>query len=234
MDNKNLLIGAGHGGSDPGAISYGKTFEKTYNLEFSMLVFQKITKYLKTQAYLLRSKDVYISLLKRCEIANSKAPLYWFEFHFNSFNKKTRGIEIITSKFTSQKNKDFASYLCKEFSKEFKTNNRGLLTKTGSNGKDFYYLHRNTNSNVTVFIIEPLFIDNKEDFEILTSKSFMENATNFFASKILENFYNIKMTKDNNIYTVQAGAYSTKENAEKQVELLKKYGIDSIIKTTIK
>lgn len=230
MDSKDLLIGGGHGGSDPGAIAVDKTFEKTYNLKLSMLVHAKITKYLKERnIYLLRSSDAYISLSKRCSIANQKAPLYWFEFHFNSFNRKTRGIEIFTSAYTSNKNKSFASYLCNEFAKKFKTKNRGAKTRLLSNGKDYLYLHRNTNSNVTVFVIEPLFIDNVDDFKILKSPSFMENISDFFAKEILENVYGVNYI-DNNLYIVQAGAFSTMENAKKQVNLLKKYGIDSIIK----
>lgn len=229
--SKNFLCGAGHGGNDSGAISVINTYEKDLNLTLSKEIFKKVEKYLP-KSYLLRDKDTYISLLNRCMYANNKAPLYWFEFHFNAYDGKANGIEIFTSKFTSQNNKDFASFLCKEFSKQFSITNRGAQTRLLSSGKDYYYLHRNTNANVTVFIIEPGFIDNEKDFKIISSSGFMKKASDFFAKNIIENLYNIKY--EEKMYIVQTGAFSDIKNAKKQVDLLKSKGINSIIKETTK
>ena len=226
---KNLVIGGGHGGSDVGCIAVDKSYEKTYTLELSKKVYDICKPYVNTT--MLRTTDKDLSLGERCRIANSKAPCYYFSFHFNAFNNSAKGIEIYTSQFTSQTNKDFASYLCKEFSKQFGTSNRGGKVKSGNNG-DYYYLHRNTNSNVTTFIIEPLFIDNKYDFEILKSPNFIDKAANFFASKILSNLYGINMSKaDNNkkLYRIQVGAFSDKKNAEDIAGKLKELGFESII-----
>lgn len=235
MDEKDLLIGGGHGGNDTGAIGINNTYEKYLNLTLSMLVYEKIIKFLKSRkTYLLRKDDTYISLNDRCKYANKIAPIYWFEFHFNAYNEKAKGIEIFTSEYTSKKNKEFAAYLCKEFSKLFGIKNRGAQTRLLSSGKDYYYLHRNTNANVTTFIIEPGFIDNVEDFKIISMDNFMDRASTFFAKSILGTIYGIEYVIEkpsNKLYVVQAGAFSQKENAENRVKVLKSHGIDSIIKT---
>lgn len=230
MDEKNVLVGSGHGGNDTGAIGINNTYEKYLNLTLSKLVYDKIKKFLtQRKVYLLKDSDIYISLGDRCTYANERGPLYWFEFHFNSYNGEAKGIEIFTSEYTSQKNKDFAAYLCKEFSNNFGVKNRGAQTRLLSTGKDYYYIHRNTNMDITTFIIEPGFIDNVEDFKIITMNNFMEDASTFFAKLILESIYGIEYS--NKLYIVQAGAFSNLENAKNRVELLKSHGIDSIIKT---
>lgn len=229
--SKDFLTGAGHGGSDTGAIAVDGSYEKHYALELSKLVYDKVLTRIKNKTYILRKTDKYISLGDRCKYANSISPIYWFEFHFNAYNKEANGIEIFTSYFTSQTNKDLAAYMCKEIAKLTGVSNRGAKTKRLSSGKDYYYLHRNTNSNVTCFIIEPGFLDNKKDFAIITKSDYMEKVSDFFAKCICENIYNVKYeNKPNYIYRVQTGAFTKKENAVDMVNALKKKGFDAIIK----
>ena len=223
-----LVIIGGHGGSDSGCIAVDGSYEKTYALELSKKVYNICKKHTATK--LLRTSDTDMSLSERCRRADSYAPCYYFSFHFNAYNKQAKGTEIFTSMYTLQKNKDFATYLCKEFAKKFGVVNRGGKTRLGKNG-DFYYLHRNTGSRTTTFIIESLFIDNASDFKVLKSPEFMDKAAYFYAKHILSNLYDINISNDEKIlYKVQTGAFSDKSNAEYQVKLLRKKGFEAIIK----
>lgn len=229
---KKLLNAGGHGGKDTGCIAFDGSFEKKYSLILSTKIYNIVEQYLKNDSFILRQDDKYISLKDRCRIADELAPVYWFEWHFNAFNKKARGIEIFTSKFTSEKNKDFAKYLCNEYSKLFNIPNRGAQWRLNSKGLDYYYLHRNTGSNTTVFIVEPLFIDNEDDFKILKSDKFMDKTAHFFAKNILNLLYNIEIKPGpkKEIYRVYSGAFSKESNAKKRVSDLKKHGFDAYYK----
>lgn len=230
--SRNLLNGGGHGGKDNGCTAYDGTFEKYYALELSTKIYNNVEPYLKSKSYILRTKDTYMTLESRCNYADKLAPVYWFEWHFNAYNGKAKGIEIYTSNFTSDKNKNFATYLCKEYSKLMGITNRGAKTKLNGQGKDYYYLHRNTGSNTTVFIVETLFIDNKEDFHVLKSKDFMNKTAEFFAKNILNQLYDISIKENTEeyIYRVYSGAYSKEENAKERVIKLKEKGFDSYYK----
>ena len=91
---KKIVIDAGHGGMDPGAIGQLGTKEKKINLQVSKLFY----KYLKArgfEVYLTRTKDTFISLQKRCVIANKQNADLFLSIHCNaSINKKARGFEI--------------------------------------------------------------------------------------------------------------------------------------------
>lgn len=232
--SKMLLNGSGHGGKDVGAIACDGSHEKTYNLKLCKAVHERVFPYIGTNAKILKTGDTFIEISDRCKIADKLAPVYWFEWHHNAFNKKARGIEILTSNFTAQKNKDFASYLCQGYSKLMGIPNRGAKVKLNSAGRDHYGVHRLSGKDTTVFIIEPLFIDNPEDFKILTDANYINKTADFFAYNILQGLFGIEMKKDptksDYIWQVQTGAFAMESNAKKQAEDLKKLGYKPIIK----
>lgn len=103
-----VLIDAGHGGKDPGAVSThvidGKSItlqEKDITLDVSKKILQLLTKsYPDKKILLTRSDDRFLSLEQRVEIANSvnleqhEAILY-VSVHANSaFDKKASGFEV--------------------------------------------------------------------------------------------------------------------------------------------
>jgi N-acetylmuramoyl-L-alanine amidase len=79
---KKILIDAGHGGYDPGAV-YGSRDEKDITLSIS----RKVYKYLSEagiQAYMTRTEDRYISLAERVEISNTIEPAVFVSIHANA------------------------------------------------------------------------------------------------------------------------------------------------------
>lgn len=93
-----LVIDAGHGGKDPGAIGRGKTKEKTINLNVAKAVGNMIKeKYPEVKIVYTRSTDVYISLMQRANIANKAKADLFISIHTNAAKSRSaRGCETFT------------------------------------------------------------------------------------------------------------------------------------------
>ncbi len=82
-----VVIDAGHGGEDPGAIGAKKTQEKKVVLEIARLLKKEIDKQPGMKAVLTRDGDYYISLRKRIEIAHKHSANLFLSIHTGAFDK---------------------------------------------------------------------------------------------------------------------------------------------------
>lgn len=92
---KTVVIDAGHGGKDPGAISPSGLMEKDVALDVTLMLGQKIKQnYPDVKVIYTRSTDVFIGLAERASIANrAKADLF-ISIHANSaVNASAKGTE---------------------------------------------------------------------------------------------------------------------------------------------
>lgn len=93
-----VVIDAGHGGKDPGAIGTNGTREKDVNLGIALklgkLVEQKMP---GVKVVYTRNNDTFVELYKRGKIANEANGKLFISIHCNSLNKKpssARGFEV--------------------------------------------------------------------------------------------------------------------------------------------
>ncbi|GAA9714736.1 N-acetylmuramoyl-L-alanine amidase [Helicobacter pylori] len=116
--HKKIVLDAGHGGKDCGAMSANLVCEKDIVLE----VVKFLHKELKKRGYsvlLTRDKDIYIDLVGRTELANKKSADLFISVHANSIPKRStsnaHGIETYflstarserARKVAEQENKD--------------------------------------------------------------------------------------------------------------------------------
>lgn len=165
---KTVVIDPGHGGADPGAINnINKNIkEKDYTLDTSLAA----TSYLRANninVVLTRETDLpsnkKLSLSERTSMANSINPDLLVSVHFNSYNTKAKGVEVFYR--NADKNggtsKTLASNILNSILEKFKFTNRGIKTKIGDSGKDYYHMIRE--SKAPSVIVECSFIDNKDD-----------------------------------------------------------------------
>ena len=103
---RSIIIDAGHGGKDPGAIGRSGEYEKKVVLDISMRL-KKILQDKGIKVRMTRERDEFISLQKRTEIASrSKADLF-VSVHANSSPVRSiHGLEVYTSKYLGFKDRN--------------------------------------------------------------------------------------------------------------------------------
>ena len=91
---RRVVVDAGHGGKDPGAIGPTGLKEKNVTLKIAKKVAAKLKQRLGCKVYLTRSSDRYIGLTQRTAIANSKKADIFISIHANAArNRRLRGVE---------------------------------------------------------------------------------------------------------------------------------------------
>ena len=91
---KKIVIDAGHGGKDPGAIGRNGLREKDVVLKLANLVAERVKADLHCKVILTRRGDVFLPLEKRTAIANMKGADLFISLHANAHkNRKLQGLE---------------------------------------------------------------------------------------------------------------------------------------------
>lgn len=90
-----IIIDAGHGGKDPGALGRNHTKEKHITLKYAKALKQKLEQTGRYNAKLTRSTDKYIKLRNRVKIAQKAGGDLFISLHADSHrNPKTRGLSV--------------------------------------------------------------------------------------------------------------------------------------------
>lgn len=164
-EDTTIIIDAGHGGKDSGAVGTLNTkevAEKDFNLELS--IYQNyILDYLGYDVKMTRKDDVYLEPEKRAKIVRQSGADYCISNHFNAFEEgEAEGAEIIHSIHQT-------GVLAGEIKRGLEDIGRNVRRRfCKSDGKDepsdYYFMHRET-GKVRTIIMENAFIDNQEDFK---------------------------------------------------------------------
>ncbi|WP_058304526.1 N-acetylmuramoyl-L-alanine amidase family protein [Gorillibacterium timonense] len=88
-----IVIDAGHGDTDPGAISITKRNEKDFNLAIALKVNELLGNVKQVETYMTRSDDTFVSLDGRADFANSLGADAFISIHGNNFTASSRGTE---------------------------------------------------------------------------------------------------------------------------------------------
>lgn len=96
LELNRIVIDAGHGGRDPGAIGYRGTREKEVALAVALKVGEYLEKYLpEIEVVYTRNDDTFIPLQERGQIANRAEADLFISIHANSnTNRHAHGTEI--------------------------------------------------------------------------------------------------------------------------------------------
>lgn len=90
---RNIMIDPGHGGKDPGAQGAYGTVEKDINLKFAKILGKKLAEHGFNVSY-TRTKDVFIPLEKRTEMANEQKADLFISVHCNAHgSESSNGLE---------------------------------------------------------------------------------------------------------------------------------------------
>ncbi|MFE3846906.1 N-acetylmuramoyl-L-alanine amidase [Flavobacterium sp. LB3P45] len=168
----NIVIDAGHGGTDFGATSDAVTEKK---------IVEQVTKKIKSLnsnvvIHFTRNEDSFLSLNDRTAFINKLRPDLVLSLHVNtSLNNKTSGLEFYVAKETEffEKSSKIAAELINKF-----TTNKNLKISNVKTGP-FYILKK---SEVPAVIVELGYLTNENDKKYLVD----DNEQNKIAQSISE------------------------------------------------
>lgn len=103
-DKKVIVLDAGHGGKDPGAIISDLT-EKELNLDITKRVQALLENDARFDVYMTRDTDVFVELIDRAKFANNKKADLFVSIHNNSMPKNFSGTMLLynASKLSTNK-----------------------------------------------------------------------------------------------------------------------------------
>jgi N-acetylmuramoyl-L-alanine amidase len=91
---RRIVVDAGHGGHDPGALGAGGSREKDVVLQIALRLARKLKEELGLDVVLTRSTDVFVELKERTAIANQVGADLFVSIHANAaLNRNSNGIE---------------------------------------------------------------------------------------------------------------------------------------------
>ena len=215
-----VFLGVGHGGNDPGASKY--LVEKDVNLVMA----KACRDYLEAngiQVLMSRTKDENDPLTDEIKECNAFNPDLAVDIHNNAGGGD--GFEAYYH-YKGGSSKVLALNIEEEV-KAIGQNSRGCKTKLNSSGKDYFGFIRET--LCPAVIVEGCFVDNQTDVQIANTEEKQRAFGHAYARGILttlgiEPVESNQANPNQELYRVQIGAYSQKENAQAQLQKAKEAG----------
>lgn len=175
----NVVIDAGHGGSDPGAKSVLGKWEKEFNLNIALKMKALLDKESKIKVHLTRTGDTYPTLDDRVSFAeNLKADLF-MSIHANSGSSSATGAETY---YYRDNSKAFAAVIQKHLIAGTGIKDRGVK-------KEAYKVIKQT--TMPAVLVEAGFLSNTSDAKML----FSDASQNRIAAELvagIKEYLNIK------------------------------------------
>lgn len=217
---KKVFLGVGHGGSDPGAVGNGLK-EKDLNLAIALACREELVRHGVTVG-MSRMRDENDPVSDEAKECNAYKPDLALDIHNNAGGGD--GAEVFYH-YKGGTSKKLAENVLAEIVK-IGQNSRGAKKKQRADGKDYYYMIRETASPAVV--VECAFIDSA-DIKILDTAAEQKAMGVAIAKGVLKTLGIAYKEKAKTMYRVQVGAYSEQANAEKMKKELLAKGYPAII-----
>ena len=156
--SKKVFIGVGHGGTDSGAVKY--ITEKEYTLKTAFALAEVLSKY-GVDYKLSRTQDIDTDMDSKVAMCNAYKPDLVVDVHFNAGGGQ--GFEVYHSHFDLGYSKTLAENINDDVKKIMSS--RGVKTKLGSNGKDYFAIIRETDAPAV--LCEGGFVDSQKDADFI-------------------------------------------------------------------
>lgn len=198
---KKIVIDAGHGGNDSGAVGNG-IIEKDLNLKISKYIYDRLRK-IGADVYITRDSDETLTPTERVNrvknaFGDSKDVVV-ISNHINAGGGD--GAEVI---YALRNNDTLSRLILNELEKEGQNIRRAYQRRLPSdNTKDYYFMQRNTGNTESV-TVEYGFLDSKGD-DVKQLKNNWENLAEGVVRAISEYAGLSYKLNDNDTYTVVSG-----------------------------
>ena len=192
VDEKIIIIDAGHGGEDPGAIGSNGIYEKDLNLEIALQIGEMLEKegyaviYTRTDDKLLYTEEQNIKgirkisdLKNRCNVAKKYPEATFISIHMNSFgSEKYAGTQVYYSKTNEN-----SILLAQSVQNTVRNNIQPDNNRNTKESSDIYLLNNISNPSI---LIECGFLTNKTECEKLCQKEYQKELSFSIVCGIIE------------------------------------------------
>lgn len=163
LEDKTIVIDAGHGGRDVGAIGASGTYEKNFTYR-TMRELKKELAMLGAEVVMTRERDQFVSLESRTSLANIADTDAFISIHYNSFPQAPEVTGIATYYYHEQ-SKELARFVQESLINETGANNRKALSE------DYHVIKQSFNPSI---LIELGFISNSVKEQLLETNSYQK------------------------------------------------------------
>ena len=192
VEQRVIIIDAGHGGEDSGAVGVDGTLEKDLNMQLSMLIGEELKSrgytvvYTRTEDKLLYSEEENIKgirkisdLKNRCKISFQYDDPVFISVHMNTYGaSKYSGLQVY---YTDEN--DESKNLARSIQNNVKNSIQKENTRQTKAGKNLYILE---NCNGTGVLIECGFLSNEEECRKLSEKEYQKQLSFAIVCGIIE------------------------------------------------
>lgn len=166
LSNATIVIDAGHGGNDSGALSTTGKMEKNYTLKYADSLAKKLRQ-AGAKVYLTRHDDSYVGLGARPALADKLHADAFISFHFDSSPVENTATGFTTYYYHKKTSYKLANYINSSFSL-LGLDNRGI--EFG----DFLVIR---DINVPAVLLEMGYINSDRDFEQIADPDYRQKVT---------------------------------------------------------
>lgn len=179
ISGKRIVIDAGHGSQDPGAVANGLQ-EKEIVLDVSLRL-QKLLEAEGIEVLMTRSDDTFFELSERVQFANANFADAFISIHSNAAeNKSANGTETFwNATYNGKESKKLAQDIQARLLKKLATFDRGVKEAN---------FHVIKNTVMPSVLVELAFVTNQEDAIKLASNEFRQKSAEAIFEGIME-FY---------------------------------------------
>ena len=195
-----IIIDAGHGGEDGGAVADDGTLEKDINLKISLKL-NDVLSIMGYKTYLIRTTDTAIhtsgdtirqrkvsDIKNRFNIMNKYDYCLYISIHQNKFSDtRVHGAQTFYSP-NNDESKNLAEFVQKSISSQLQKDNKRVIKKSGT---DIFLLYNATRPTI---MVECGFISNNNELKNLKDGSFQNKMAISIAFGIIN--YNISEVKN--------------------------------------
>jgi N-acetylmuramoyl-L-alanine amidase len=169
-----VVIDAGHGAKDPGAISITGKQEKDFNLSMANKVSKLLSADKRIEVIMTRNDDTFVELDDRANIANEKQVDLFLSIHGNKYVSKISGVETYYSR---QESIPFANLIHKNTVAATGFPDRGVRQA------DFRVIAKTT---MPAVLVEVGYLSNQSDEASMFKDAFQNQVAASLASAIKE------------------------------------------------
>lgn len=166
-DKLVVVIDPGHGGENLGTIE-NNHLEKEMTMTTALSMYEELLRYEDVEVYLTHTDDIDMSLRERAKFAQKVNADFLFSIHYNaSASHELFGSEVWVSSVAPYNayGYQFGSEFLKDM-KELGLVNRGVKTRIGDSGKDYYGVIRESVAlGIPAVIIEHCHVDEIHDMD---------------------------------------------------------------------